>query len=96
MEHRPGRKEGGNRDSWGGRTISDGGVLPGACGCMPEHLALPAVGMRCVPGSGQGSLAKPSVSFQAVSSCKSPPLLGQKLGPHRGLLFSLPKWKANL
>lgn len=64
--------------------------------CLSTLPCRRAVGMRCVPGSRQGSLAKPSVSFQAVSSCKSPPLLGQKLGAHRGLLFSLPKWKANL
>ena len=73
----------------------EGGALPGACGCMPEHLTLPAIGMRCVPGS-RTPLRNPSVSFQAVSSFKSPPLPRQKLGPHRGLLFSLPKWKANL
>lgn len=48
---REGEKERGNRDSWGGGPTSDEGVLLGACGCMPEHLALPAIGMCCVPGS---------------------------------------------
>lgn len=48
---REGGNERENRDSCGGGATSDGGVLLGACGCMPEHLALPAIGMCCVPGS---------------------------------------------
>lgn len=87
MEHRAGRKEGGNRDSWGGRTISDGGALPGACGCKPEHLALPAIGMRCVPGSGRAHLRNRVSPFKQCLVANLPLSWDKSWGPTEGFCF---------
>lgn len=88
MEPRAGRgKEG--TSSWRGRTISDGGVLPSACGCMPEHLALPAIGMRCVPGSRTHLRNRVSSYKQCLVA--NPPLSRDKSwGPTEGFCFRGP------
>lgn len=72
--------------------MDDGGVLPAACGCLPDRLAQPAVGVHWV----RGLTCETECLLSGVSSCKSPPLLRQGPEAHKRFLFSLLQWEANL
>lgn len=85
---REGGKERGNRDSCGGGATSDGGVLLGACGCMPEHLALPAIGMCCVPGSRAPLRNRVSPFMQYLIA--NLPSQDKSCGPTEGFCFLCP------
>lgn len=89
------REEGERQQRFLGRRASHGGC----CRPVPVVACLstrPCQPWACAVCWAPGLTCEMSVSFQAVSSCKSPPLRGQKLGTYGELLFSLSEWNTNL